>query len=203
VPSPPPTIAAPAAPAPVRTTPSAAQPVTSAPRPATTTTTGAPAAGPEPAGPEPAGTVSLVPGRPVSLESADGPGTYVTTSDDLGYLAPVRATSDAAARRQATFTAVAGFADADCFSFRSANGRYLRHSSWRLRLDLDQGTALFRGDATFCVRDGASAGTVSLESSNYPGWFVHHRENRLWVDQTNGSAAFRTETSFRLRPPLA
>ena len=196
VPSPPPTIAAPAAPAPVRTTPSAARPVTSAPRPATTTGAAA-------AGPEPTGTVSLVPGRPVSLESADGPGTYVTTSDDLGYLAPVQATSDSAARRQATFTAVAGFADADCFSFRSANGRYLRHSSWRLRLDLDQGTALFRGDATFCVRDGATPGTVSLESSNYPGWFVHHRENRLWVDQTNGSAAFRTETSFRLRPALA
>ncbi|MET0419072.1 MAG: AbfB domain-containing protein, partial [Actinoplanes sp.] len=103
----------------------------------------------------------------------------------------------------ATFTAIAGLADAGCFSFRTSDGRYLRHASWRLRLDLDQGTPLFRGDATFCVGDGAAAGTVTLEASNYPGWYVHHRGSELWVDQTDGSTGFLTETSFRLRPALA
>lgn len=98
---------------------------------------------------------------------------------------------------------VTGLADPRCFSFRASNGRYFRHASWRFRLDPDQGTPLFRGDATFCIGNGATAGTVTLEASNYPGWFLHHRGNQLWVDQTDGSRAFRVETSFRLRAALA
>jgi hypothetical protein len=185
-------IAAPAATDPAPATPSSARWLASAPPPATTAAT-----------PRPSGIISLVPGQPVSLESADGPGTFVATAGDLGILTPVRATSAYTIRRQATFTVVAGLADPECFSFRSANGQYLRHASWRFRLDPDQGTPLFRGDATFCIRNGATPGTVTLESSNYPGWFVHHRGSELWVDQTDNGTAFQTEASFRLRPALA
>jgi hypothetical protein len=186
-------IAAPAATTSVPATPSSARWVTSAPPRATT-------AAPRP---QPGGLISLAPGRPVSLESADSPGSFVTTAGDLGILTPVRPASALTVRRQATFTAIAGLADPECFSFRSANGQYLRHASWRFRLDPDQGTPLFRGDATFCVKDGATPGTVILDSSNYPGWYVHRRAAELWVDQSDSSTAFRTEASFRLRPPLA
>jgi RNA polymerase sigma factor (sigma-70 family) len=153
--------------------------------------------------PATAGVVLPVPGRPISLESADEPGQFVTTADDLGFLKPVRAGNDAAVKRQATFTAISGLADPACFSFRARDGRYLRHASWRLRLDPDQGTPLFRADATFCVHDGAAPDSVTLEASNYPGWFVHHRGSELWVDQTDRSTAFRVESSFRFRPALA
>jgi hypothetical protein len=44
---------------------------------------------------------------------------------------------------------------------------------------------------------------VSLESSNYPGWFLHHRGDELWVDHADGSAAFRARSSFRTRAGLA
>jgi hypothetical protein len=98
---------------------------------------------------------------------------------------------------------ITGLAKAGCFTFRSANGRYLRHASWRFRLDPDQGTPLFRSDATFCVKDGAVAGSITLEASNYPGWFLHRRGSELWVDQAETSAAFRAESSFRVRPALA
>jgi hypothetical protein len=187
------TIAAPAPTNSARPRPSSARPVTSAPRPPAS-----PAARPHPAS-----TISLVPGRLVSLESADDPGTFVTTADDVGILTPVRSTSNYTVRRQATFTAIAGLADPDCFTFRAPDGRYLRHASWRLRLDHDQGTPLFRSDATFCIGSGATTGTVTLESSNYPGWYLHHRGTELWVDQTDGGTAFHTEASFRLRPALA
>jgi hypothetical protein len=139
----------------------------------------------------------------VSLESADRPGQFVSTVNELGFLAPVPAGSDATVRRRATFTAVEGVGKSTCFSFRAQDGRYLRHASWRFRLDPDQGTPLFRGDATFCLRPGTPSGTVALEASNYPGWFLHHRGTELWVDQADGSAAFRAETSFRTRPGLA
>jgi hypothetical protein len=45
-------------------------------------------------------------------------------------------------------------------------------------------------------------GSVALESSNYPGWFLRHRGDELWVDQSDGSAAFLADGSFRVRPPL-
>ncbi|NES38303.1 sigma-70 family RNA polymerase sigma factor [Micromonospora sp. PPF5-17] len=148
-------------------------------------------------------TVSLTAGRPVSLESANGTGRYVTTVDGLGVLLPLGPDSTDAARRQATFTVLAGLADARCFSFRARDGRYLRHAYWRLQLSPDQGTELFRGDATFCASDGALTSSTSLEASNYPGWFLRHRDGQLWVDQADGTPAFRADSSFRIRPALA
>ncbi|MGI5216037.1 sigma-70 family RNA polymerase sigma factor [Plantactinospora sp. CA-290183] len=139
----------------------------------------------------------------VSMESINQVGLFATTVDGLGVLARVGPDSDGAARQSATFEAVAGLADRGCVSFRAEDGRYLRHSDWRVRLSEDVGTQLFRGDATFCVRTGAAPGSVSLESSNYPGWFLRHRGLQLWVDQLTDDAAFRADASFRARPPLA
>ena len=184
--------AAPAVASPERATPSSVPRVTATHRPSTAT-----------AKPPATGVVSPTPGRSVSLESADEPGLFVTTTDDLGILKPIQSDSTLAARRQATFTAIAGLAKPSCFSFRAQNGRYLRHASWRFRLDPDQGTPLFRSDATFCLKDGAVAGSIVLEASNYPGWYLHHRGYELWVDQANASTTFRAESSFRVRPALA
>jgi RNA polymerase sigma factor (sigma-70 family) len=183
----------PSAPA-VRAAPSSA-PASTTPVPKPPTAT---AAGPRVTRPE-----SLAPGRPVSLESADRPGLFVTTADGLGVLAPVGSSSTDATRRRATFAVTAGLADPDCFSFRAPNGWYLRHAYWRLRLNPNVGTQLFRADATFCVRPGATADSVALESSNYPGWFLRHRGDELWVDHSDGSAAFRAESSFRTWSALA
>jgi RNA polymerase sigma factor (sigma-70 family) len=145
----------------------------------------------------PAGVAPPPPGSAVSLESADAPGRFVTAVAAEAVLAPAR--DDAAARRPMTFTAQTGLADAACYSFRGPDGRYLRHASWRLRLDPDVGTNLFSGDATFCVRTGALPGSVFLESANYPGWFLRHRGDQLWVDQSDGDATFRAESSFHFR----
>ncbi|MEE6261646.1 sigma-70 family RNA polymerase sigma factor [Plantactinospora sonchi] len=138
----------------------------------------------------------------VSLESANQVGLLVTTTEDVGVLLPVGADSAPAARQRATFEVVPGLAQSDCVSFRAEDGRYLRHSSWRLRLGADEGTRLFRGDATFCVRAGAVPGSVSLESANYPGWFLRHRNLELWVDQAVPGAQFPADASFLPRPPL-
>jgi hypothetical protein len=140
---------------------------------------------------------------PVSLESVNAPGTFITTSGDFGVLAVVTADSDDAATSRATFEVVPGLADPTCFSFRSPDGRYLRHASWRLRLHADEGTPLYRSDATFCIRSGIVEGSVWLESSNYPGWFLRHRGDELWVDPSDGSASFQADSSFVVRSPLS
>ena len=115
-----------------------------------------------------------------SLESVNAGGLVVTTADDLGVLQQVDAGADASGRERATFEVIRGLADPGCVSFRARDSRYLRHSSWRLRLSQPDGTELFRGDATFCVRVGSVPDSVSFESFNYPGVFVRHRGTELW-----------------------
>jgi len=140
---------------------------------------------------------------PLSLESANAPGQFVTIVDSLGVLAAPAATGDTPGRRRATFEVVPGLADANCFSLRGTDGGYVRHASWRVRLNAEEGTALYRGDATFCLRTGAAPGSVFLESSNYPGWFVRRLGGEVWVDQSDGTPQFRADSSFWPRPPLA
>jgi RNA polymerase sigma factor (sigma-70 family) len=154
------------------------------------------------ASPSSTGTGRVAPGL-VSLEPINAAGMVVATADGLGVLDRIDASADAPARERATFEVVRGLADSNCVSFRVRDGGYLRHSSWRLRLSQDEGTELFRGDATFCVRAGAVPGSVLLESSNYPGAFLRHRGTELWVDWSDGSPRFRADASFRPRPGLA
>jgi len=155
------------------------------------------------ASPSMTGTAPITSGL-ASLESINGVGLVVTTAEDgAGVLGPVEAGSDAGARERATFEVVRGLADPGCVSFRAPDGQFLRHASWRLRLSRDEGTELFRGDATFCVRVGSVPDSVSFESFNYPGAFLRHRGMELWVDPADGSPGFRADASFRPRPPLA
>jgi len=196
-PAPPPAVAAP-----VRT-PAPREPSTPPTRPPAPNRS-TPAARPSPEGTSaPPGPVDSLRIGPVSLEAENAPGLFVATVADLGVLRPAGARGDRAERDRATLNVVPGLDDAACFSFRARDGRYLRHSSWRLRLSPDDGTGLFRGDATFCARAGAGLASVRLESSNYPGWFVRHRDDEMWVDQSDGSKAFGASTSFLVRPPLS
>lgn len=153
--------------------------------------------------PGPDGSARIVPLGPVSLALAGEPGRFIVQSGDLGVLAPAGPGSPSRVRLAATFEAVEGLADRRCLSLRSRDGRYLRHASWRLRSTADEGTVLFREDATFCPRAGATAGSVALESFNYPGRFLRRVGDLLWVDPSDGTAAFRADSSFRAEPPLA
>ena len=145
---------------------------------------------------------TLVPGV-WSLESADRPGQYLTYVDDYATLSQVSAVSAVQARRQASFTVVHGLADQRCVTFRAADGRYLRHNYLRLRLSSDDGSALFRRDATFCPRPGTVAGSVTLWASNYPALALRHRDGGIWLDAGDGTKAFGGQSSFLLRTPWA
>jgi RNA polymerase sigma factor (sigma-70 family) len=193
-PSRPPAVAAPAR---------VPSPKASAPR-SSTATPAAAASSPDAPGAVPsAARPGSLPIGSVSFESQNVPGRYIGTAAGLGVLEPAAAGSDEATRDRVSFQAVPGLSDAVCYSFRYADGRYLRHLSWRVRVAPDEGTALFRGDATFCARAGAVAGSVALESSNYPGWFLRHRYGELWVDRSDASAVFRADSSFLVRSALS
>lgn len=153
---------------------------------------------PEPSpSPSPTG-VTLGPGV-WSLESVDRPGWYVRRDDDVAVIDEIGAANDAEDREEASFIVIAGLADASCFSFRTADGRYLRHFDFRLRFDELDDSTLFREDATFCPQAGADAGSVTLRSRNYPDRVIHHRQSELWIDPPDGSGG---ASSFTVRSPL-
>jgi hypothetical protein len=136
-----------------------------------------------------------------SLESVNYPGRYVRHLSSLGQLEAVSSGSAAQAKRDATFTVVNGLASPACYSFQTAEGLFLRHRDYRLRVDANTGDATFRADATFCAVDGAEAGSVALASYNYPGRRIRHRDFALWIDSVQETAAFRADSSFRITAP--
>ena len=189
-PAPPPAAAAPLSPAASSVPPSPRAAASRTPAP-TSTPTAAPAT-----------TAAVGFSGRHALRSVDNPGDYVSQSGGLGILGPVGATSSAATRQAATFTFVPGLADPRCYSLRDATGRYLRHYAFRIRLDSDDRSAIFRKDATFCPRSGSMAGSVSLESYNYAGRYLRHRDNlQLWLDPSENTAAYRASRSFVLVAP--
>ncbi|MER5453933.1 sigma-70 family RNA polymerase sigma factor [Micromonospora sp. NPDC002389] len=192
-PAPPPAVAAPVT--------SSAAPPRPSPTPAATTPAASPSASPTAVRP-PVPTGTIPPGT-WSLESVRAPGRYLTVDGDVAGLAEVTGASSAQARRRATFTVGRGLADPGCVTLRSADGRYLRHASLRLRLSPDEGTRLFREDATFCPERGATAASVTMRSHNYPHLVVHGRDVGFWIDFPDGTQAFARASSFRVRTPWA
>jgi hypothetical protein len=138
-----------------------------------------------------------------SLQSVNYPSRYIRHQNYLGYLHEVTDASTTQVKQDATFTIVPGLAAPNGYSLRAANGQYLRHYDFRIRLAADDGTAAFRSDATFIPRPGTASGSVRLESSNYPGRFLRHRNNELWLHSYDGTQLFRDDSSFRAVSPWA
>jgi hypothetical protein len=106
--------------------------------------------------------------------------------------------SPAATRRAASFKVVPGLAKSSCYSFATADGSYLRHRRFVLRADHNDGSALFRKDATFCPRASSYSGAVMLESVNYPGHFLRHRNFQLRLARSRRGRLYRADSAFRL-----
>ncbi|MFH8559464.1 sigma-70 family RNA polymerase sigma factor [Streptomyces sp. NPDC017988] len=148
-------------------------------------TTSAPSVTPSPSGP------AVVPLGVRSLESVDRPGQFLTYDGDFATLSS----------GAATFTVSKGLADGRCVTFRATDGRYLRHHYLRLRLSADDGSRLFREDATFCPRPGTVDGSVTLYAHNYPGSALRPRDGSIRLDGFNGTRTFTGQASFVVRAP--
>ncbi|WP_341719401.1 sigma-70 family RNA polymerase sigma factor [Micromonospora sp. FIMYZ51] len=198
-PAPPPAAVA----APTPPTPPTERPVPPSPAAAPTSSAPTSAARSSPRATRPSVPAGTIPVGTWSLESVQPQGRYLTVDGDFAAAGVVRAASRADVRQRATFTVSRGLANADCVTLRAADGRYLRHSNLRLRLSPNEGTPLFREDATFCPRRGAVDGSVTLQSHNYPALVVRHRDDGYWIDVPDGTSTFGAESSFVVRTPWA
>src|SRR5690606_35540599 len=98
---------------------------------------------------------------------------------------------------------VPGLADAAGVSFESVNrpGRYLRHSGYALRLDPDDGSSLFRADATFHRAAGLADGSwASFRSHNFPDRYLRHSGYELRIDPlgSGSSSTDRQDATFQI-----
>lgn len=87
--------------------------------------------------------------------------------------------------------------------FRSlgTEGAYLRHANFQMRLDFN---VVPLADSQFMLAPGlADSEAVSIESANFPGFYLRHRDNAIWLTAYDGSDTFEEEATWRIRPGLA
>ncbi|MET9230121.1 AbfB domain-containing protein [Lentzea sp. NPDC003310] len=117
---------------------------------------------------------------------------YLRHADSLAYTEIVTSGSSGTLKADATYTVRRGLADSSCYSFESVNfpGQFLRHADSRVRNSPNDGSALFRDDATFCASPGLSGTGVTFESINKPGSYLRHFESQVFVASGNAEVGF-------------
>ncbi|WP_105975099.1 AbfB domain-containing protein [Streptomyces geranii] len=169
---------------------SASAPVSEAP--------GKPAASPSPS------KSSAAPAKPSStlrsVESVNYPGRYWHVSSGLVKLDQVRGSES---REDSTFDVVKGLSNSSCYSFKTNDGKYLRHRDFVLRAERNDGSSLFKQDATFCGGQSGYSGEALLTSVNYPNYALRHKNFQLRLDPYGYNTTNRQDFFFRLVAPLA
>lgn len=100
---------------------------------------------------------------------------------------------------------VPGLSDPSGVSFQSRDdpGRYLRHAGFRVWTDTNDGTDLFKQDATFRYTQplvGNAAPSHGIESTNYPGLFMLRDADVIRLAKFVDSAEYRAAATWWLSP---
>ena len=108
--------------------------------------------------------------------------------------------------RSAHWKVVPGLSDITAVSFQSRDepGRYLRHAGYRIWADRNDGSTVFKRDATFRYANpflGTAALSRGLESVNYPGRFMlRTQDNTVTLSQAATSDEYKNGATWWIRP---
>ena len=85
-------------------------------------------------------------------------------------------------------------------TFKSLNypNRFIRHRGWLCFIDKNDGSKLFKLDASFTPVRGLTGakGSVSFESVNYPGYYMRHAGFRVRLNKNNNSPLFKKDATW-------
>ncbi|BBC37454.1 hypothetical protein SGFS_087480 [Streptomyces graminofaciens] len=133
-----------------------------------------------------------------SVQAVNYPDRYWHLSGGAIRLDQVSSHSGSETREDSSFAVVSGLADSSCYSFRMEDGRYVRHQNFRLRVSGNDGSNLFKQDATFCPMRSPYSDAVMLKSVNYPDRFLRHENFELVLDPYGYNTTGRQDFFFRL-----
>jgi hypothetical protein len=151
-------------------------------------------------GPSPVAGGTLTPGSTVSLR-ATTPGfttRYIRHQNNNAVTSVISSTSVQGDKDDGTFIVRRGLANNACVSFESRNfpGDFLRHQNFQVFRQPNDGSALFRSDATFCPQAGMNGQGTSFASVNFPTRFLRHFNNTVFIASNGGTNAFDATASF-------
>jgi non-reducing end alpha-L-arabinofuranosidase len=154
---------------------------------------------------------TLAPGSEISLQATTAccTGDYIRNRNGAVVIAPITSGSTEQDRGDATWIVRRGLADVSCVSFESRNnpGDFLRHQNLALHVQLFDGTALNRSDATFCATPGKDGKGNSFHAVNDPAKYIRHYDGKVYIASDGGSspwdstALWTDDTSFIVSPP--
>jgi non-reducing end alpha-L-arabinofuranosidase len=151
-------------------------------------------------GPSPVGPGTLNPGSTISLRAttAGFDTRYIRHQNGNVVTSVITSTSVQVDKDDGTFIVRRGLANNACVSFESRNfpGDFLRHQNFQLHRQPNDGSALFRADATFCPQAGRSGQGTSFASFNFPTRFLRHFNNTLFIASNGGSNSFDATASW-------
>lgn len=76
---------------------------------------------------------------------------------------------------------------------------YLRHNNFQVRLDFN-----VSADSQFVLRPGiADENAVSIESVNFPGFYIRHQDNVIWLSADDHTESYAADATWWIRPGLA
>lgn len=110
----------------------------------------------------------------------------------------VSSASPIAIKQQASWVVHTGLGNSGCFSFESVDspGSYIRHSSYKLVVNANDGSKLFSEDATFCPQAGLNGQGNSMRSWSYPTRYWRHYNALGYIASNGGPFNFDATASF-------
>jgi hypothetical protein len=150
--------------------------------------------------PSPVAGGTLTPGSTISLRATTACCTtrYIRHQAGNAVTSVISAASVAVDKNDGSWIIRRGLANNACVSFESRNfpGDFLRHQNFQLFRQPDDGSALFRSDATFCPQAGMNGQGTTFASFNFPTRFIRHFNNTVFIASNGGPDTFDATASF-------
>ncbi|KAI0867344.1 carbohydrate-binding module family 42 protein [Hypoxylon argillaceum] len=139
-------------------------------------------------------------GAKISLRvtTPDYTNRYIAHTGDTVNTQVVSSVSVAALQQQASWTVRTGLGNSGCMSFESMDtpGSFIRHSSYELLVNANDGSKQFAEDATFCPQAGINGEGTSIRSWSYPARYFRHYDSLLYIAGNSGPHDFDNPVSF-------